>query len=603
MFLLWGKHIRKYYLRYGIFFLIGVAALVTVDYFQLKIPEVIGAVVDKLSTEGTIDVHGEFFRTSIFTVITVAAIMLIGRITWRLALFFASKRIEEKVRNEMFVKAETLDIAYYHTTKVGNIMNWFINDIETLEEFLGWGSLMMIDGLFLTGLALTKMFILDYGLALISIIPILLIAIWGALVEKRMSEAWKLRQESNDTLYDFSQESFTGIRVIKAFVKENQQINEFKKAALKNKDINVKFVYISVLFDVVIEIIIALIASTIMGFGGWLVYGTITGNPVTLFGHTAYLTAGKLITFFGYFSSLIWPMIALGQVVTMFSKAHTSYTRIARFLDSEPDVKDREEAVDFDIKGKIEFRDFSFAYPDGDYDCLKNISLTINPGESVGVIGMVGSGKSTLVNALLRLYNVKDRTLFIDDIDIMNIKLQSLRHAISIAPQDNFLFSDTIENNIAFVNVDGKNHDMVQEAASFADVADDIVAFENGYDSLLGENGHTVSGGQKQRISLARAYLKNAPIMILDDSVSAVDLKTEETILDNIKTKRAGKTTIIIASRVSTVMSLDKVIVLNKGQLEAFDSPKKLAKGDGTFARMVALQELEKEKGVGDGKE
>ena len=601
MFLLWGKHIRKYYLAFGIFFLIGVAALVTVDYFQLRVPEVIGGIVDKIKEDGSIDVSSAFFIDSILTVLTVAIVMFLGRITWRVSLFFASKKIEEKIRNEMFLKAESLDLEYYHANKVGNIMNWFINDIETLEEFLGWGSLMMIDGLFLTGLALAKMFIMNSSLALISLIPILLIAIWGAIVEKRMSEMWRMRQESNDKIYDFSQESFTGIRVIKAFVKEQQQIAEFRKAAEQNRDINVKFTYISVLFDVVIELIIALIVSIIIGFGGWFVYGTVTGSPVVLFGNSILLTPGQLVTFFGYFSSLIWPMIALGQVVTMFSKAHASYKRIARFLDSDVGVKDSETAQNVDIKGKIEFRKFSFTYPDGDSDCLTDINLLINPGEKIGVIGTVGSGKSTLVNTLLRLYNVVPGTLFIDDVDIMDIKLKSLRKGISIAPQDNFLFSDTIENNIAFASEDLTHLDRVRDAALFADVDNDISNFDKGYESLLGENGHTVSGGQKQRISLARAYMKDAPVLILDDSVSAVDLKTEEQILGNINKQREGKTTIIIASRVSTVMGMDKVIVLNKGKLEDFDSPANLLKHEGTFSRMVALQELEKEKGGNDG--
>ena len=597
MFLLWGKHVRKYYRRYFIFFLIGLAALVTVDFFQLKIPEIIGSVVDELNTSGTIDPSDASFITRILSVITVAAVMLVGRVTWRLSLFYASRKIEEHIRNEMFLKAERLDLNYYHSTKVGNIMSWFTNDIETLEEFLGWGSLMMIDGIFLTVLALTKMFILNTSLALISLFPILLIALWGALVEGKMSYIWRLRQESNDELYDFSQESFTGIRVIKAFVKEHQQIIAFDKLARKNKDVNVRFTYISVLFDVIIELIIALILAIVNGFGGWFVWGTVTGNPVHIFGHEMYLTAGQLIEFYGYFTSVIWPMIAIGQVVTMFSKSRASYKRIADFLDAPEDVKDSEDAIDVDIKGTITFDHFSFAYPDGDgHNYLNDVNLTIKAGETVGIVGTVGSGKTTLVNMLLRLYNVQENALFIDGVDIMKIKLKCIRNAVSMTPQDNFLFSDTIENNIAFFDVNqDKGH--IVDAAKFADVNSDIMIFEKKYESVLGENGHTVSGGQKQRISLARAYLKDAPIMVLDDSVSAVDLKTEENILKNIKEKRAGKTTIIIASRVSTVMDLDKVIVMSKGTVEAFDSPANLLKKSETFARMVALQELEKEKG------
>ncbi|MCR4911976.1 MAG: ABC transporter ATP-binding protein/permease [Bacilli bacterium] len=600
MFLLWGKHIRKYYLRYFIFVLLGVAALISVDYIQLRIPEIIGEIVDKLNQEGSIDINSAYFANLIKEVFIVAAVMFGGRIVWRLSLFYASHRIEERIRNEMFLKAERLDLSYYHDNKVGTIMSWFTNDVESLSEFLGWGTLMMIDGVFLTTLALTKMFLLDYSLSLIMLLPIALIVLWGALVESKMSKIWRLRQESNDDLYDYSQENFTGIRVIKAFVKENQQIIEFSKHARKNRDINVKFTAVSVFFDVIIEIIIAGIAAILIGFGGWFVYGTVTGTPISLFGREVLLEPGQLVTFYGYFDSLIWPLIALGQVVTMFSQARTSYSRIEHYLDSDERLLEAVDAVDVDITGKIEFKDFSFKYKDSEIDSLSNISLTINPGENIGIIGTVGSGKSTLVNALVRLFNVEEGTLFIDDVDIMKIKIASLRNGVSIAPQDNFLFSDTIKNNIAFSDVD-RDIEEVRNAARFADVDTDISQFEEGYDSLMGENGHTVSGGQKQRISLARAYLKSAPILILDDSVSAVDLKTEERILDNIKEKRAGKTTIIIASRVSTVMELDKVIVLKNGTLEAFDTPKNLKKNSETFSKMVMLQELEKEKGANNG--
>lgn len=601
MFLLWGKYVRKYYLRYLLLILFAIAALITVDFFQLRIPEIIGGIVDDLRAGSYIDPNSSAFIKTVFSVLTVALIMLVGRVVWRVSLFYASNKIEEQIRNEMYMKASRLDITYFHNTKVGNIMNWCTSDIETLEQFLGWGTLMSVDGVFLTTLALVKMFILDVSLAFITIIPVLLIAVWGAICESRMSKAWDARQASNDDLYDFSQESFTGIRVIKAFVKENQQIHKFAKIARQNSDVNVKFVKISVLFDVMIELIIAMISSIILGFGGWFAYASITGSPVVLFGYLIELTPGKLVTFFGYFSSLIWPMIALGQVVTMFSQARTSYQRIARFLDVDENVVDKENAVELENpQGKIEFKNFSFTY-DGEnkFDALKDISLTIKAGETIGVIGVVGSGKSTLVNVLLRLYNVKEGTLFIDDKDIMDIKMKSLRDSIAIVPQDNFLFSDTVNNNIAFSDVNVSKEKVV-EAASFADVDKDIVDFKDQYDSLLGENGQTVSGGQKQRIALARAYIKDSPILILDDSVSAVDLKTEEKILKNIKENRQGKTTIIIASRVSTVMELDKVIVLKAGELEAFDSPKNLVKTSDTFSRMVLLQKLEQEQEGGN---
>ena len=596
MFLLWGKYIRKYYLRYIFFFLLGVAALVTVDIFQLKIPEIIGGLVDKLTKEGTIDVQSDYFIKTVLSVITVAIILFLGRVIWRVSLFYASKRIEENLRKEMFLKAEKLDVTYYRNNKVGNIMSWATDDLETIQEFLGWGSLMVVDGLFLTVLALVKMFILNSSLALIALIPITLIALAGFLCERYMSKAWRLRQESNDRIYDFSQESFTGIRVIKAFVKEVQQIHNFSKLAAQNRDANVKFTYVSVFFDVLIETIVALIAATILGFGGWFVYGTITGNPVNLFGTVIYLEAGPLVTFTGYFFSLIWPMIALGQVITMFSKARTSYRRIANFLDLPIEINDKDGVVDITAKGNVSLKDFSFTYPGASKESLSNISLDIKQGELIGIVGSVGSGKSTLANCISRLYNVNESQVFIDDIDIMNISLSSIREAIALSPQDNFLFSGSIKENITF-DEESFDEEKFLEAITNSDVKKDIDGFENKENTVLAENGATISGGQKQRISLARAFYKDSPILILDDVVSAVDLKTEQNILKNIRKVREGRTTIIVASRVSTVMKADKVIVLNKGRLEAFDSPTNLLKQEGTFSRMVLLQQLSAKKG------
>ncbi len=596
MFLLWGKHVRKYYLRYLIFFILGVLSLVTVDIFQLRIPEIIGGLVNELNNKGTIDLTSEFFKWTIIHTVIIAVVMFLGRVLWRLTLFYASKKIEEHLRKEMFLKAEELDVTFYHNEKVGNIMSWATNDLETIEEFLGWGSLMVVDGVFLTFLALSKMFILNYSLAIIAFIPIFLIAIWAFFCQKVMSERWRLRQESNDTLYDFTQENFTGIRVIKAFVKEMQQIHTFSKIAKENRDVNVRFTFISILFDVLIEIIIYLIAAIILGFGGYFVYATITGNPVNIFGRPIVIGAGELVTFLGYFFALIWPMIALGQVVTRFSKAKTSYLRIANFLDLEITIKDKEDAISHKLSGDITLNDFSFTYPNSDKEVLSNISLKINRGDTIGVVGAIGSGKSTLVNCLARLYNVKENSIYFDDVDIMNIKLESLRDGISFSPQDNFLFSGSIKENITFSDTEF-DEDKFLEALISSDVKKDIDEFPNKENTVIAENGATISGGQKQRISLARAYYKDSPILILDDVVSAVDLKTEKTILSNLKKMRKDKTTIIVASRVSTVMKADKIIVLNKGKLEAFDTPNNLLSTSETFSRMVLLQKLSYKKG------
>lgn len=590
--MLFGKYINKYYLKFSWLFLIGLIGLVAVDVFQLFIPEYLGKLVDMFDG-GAIDKAA--LKEIILGVMVVAIVMFFGRIMWRLSIFNASQRIEAGLRHTMFLKSERLSQRYYHENKVGTVMAWFTTDLETIEEFFGWGSVMLVDALFLSVLALYKMFSLDWALSCLLLIPLALIVVWGMLVEKFMALKWEQRQNEFDKLYDFSQESFTGIRVIKAFVKETQQLHAFAKIAKRNKDANIELVKVSVIFDAIIEIIIAAIMALILGLGGYFVYRYVTGTPVFVFGHEVDMTAGGLITFVGYFDTLVWPMIALGQVVTMRSRSKASLKRITNFLDQEEEIRNVENAYVLEnIKGEVRFDGFSFAYPGSDANVLKNITFTVNPGESVGIVGKIGSGKTTLVNTLLHLYNVERGKVFIDGHDIMDCNIESLRETIGYVPQDNFLFSDKVKNNIAF-SCNELDMDKVYDAAKFADVHSNIEEFTEGYETVSGERGVTLSGGQKQRISIARAYIKDAPIMILDDSVSAVDVKTEETILANIQSERKGKTTIVIASRVSTVSHLDKILVLDKGEVEAYDTPQRLEEISPTYKKMVYLQKLERE--------
>ena len=589
--MLFGRYINRYYLKYGWLFLIGILALIAVDYIQLKIPEYLGEVVYILEHNGDTN---RIFTLGLYVLI-VATGMFVGRFIWRIALFNASFRIEADLRHKMFLKAEALPRQFYHDTKVGSVMSWFTNDLETISDHLGWGTVMIVDSLFLSVLTIVKMIMLDGIMSFICFIPIVLIIIWGVINEKFMAMKWDERQKAYDELYDFSQENFTGIRVIKAFVKETKEIHAFAKVAKKNANVNISFARLSVIFDVIIEIIIALMMAIALIFGGWFVYAFNHGSAITLFGVTEEITPDKLIVFIGYMDILIWPMIALGQVVPMYSRSRASLKRVSAFLSSEINVKSPENAVKLEkVEGNITYRNFSFSYPTYDYANLKNINLEIKAGESIGIVGKIGSGKTTLVNVLLMMYNVEPGTLFIDGQDIMTLDIDSLRDHIAYVPQDNFLFSDSIEHNINF-GLESGTEETARMGAIFAGVDDDVRGFNKGYQTVSGERGVTLSGGQKQRISIARAYVKNAPILILDDSVSAVDTKTEETILHNITNERKGKTTLVVASRISTVSQLDKIIVLNDGEVEAFDTPHNLLKISPTYQKMVKLQELESE--------
>ena len=589
--MLFGKYINRYYRKYAILFILGVIALIAVDWIQLYIPEFIGEVVLILNTNGD---KNRIITLGLYTLL-VAAGMFVGRFLWRITLFSASFRIEKNIRHEMFLKAEALPRQFYHETKVGSVMSWFTTDLEAIEEYFSWGTIMMVDSTFLTLITVIKMVRLNLVMTLLCAFPLILIIIWGALTEKFMVMRWDERQSTYDKLYDFAQENFTGIRVIKAFVKETKEIHAFAKIAKKNADMNIAFARLSVIFDVFIEIIIALIFTFALGFGGYFVWCSINNAPAVVFGITVVLQIDEVIEFFGYLDIMIWPLIALGQIVSMRSRSKASLKRITAFLDTEVVVKSPENAIVLEnAKGNISYRHFSFHYPNYDASSLTDITLDIKAGESIGIVGKIGCGKSTLVNILLMLYNLEPNTVFIDGIDITTLDITSLRNQIAYVPQDNFLFSDSIENNINFGLSNGTLEKAV-EGAKFAGVDEDVKGFNKGYQTISGERGVTLSGGQKQRISIARAFVKDAPILILDDSVSAVDTKTEEIILKNISQERQNKTTLVVASRVSTVSHLDKIIVLNEGHLEAFDTPNNLMKISPTYQKMVKLQELEKE--------
>ncbi len=587
--MVFGKYVNKFYKKYFWHFFFGILTVIFVDYIQLFIPAITGRIIDSITNGGISEGNWQFLIEQIIYIALVGLGMFVGRFLWRICIFGEAVLVQSDLRFDMFEKTEKLSQRYYKVNKTGAILSYFSNDLETIEESFGFGIVQMIDGVFLLVMSLVKMFKLQGVLTLLLLIPVVLLGLCAFFVDKLMEKKYEKRQKAFEDMSDYAQENFTGIRVIKAFVKERKELKQFAKEAKKNKDTNIEYVKVSSLLEVLFDALIYVIFGIILLGGSYLVYLNIKSSGVEG------ITIGSLIEFIGYADTLIWPIFALAGTINLIARARTSLKRISNLLDEKVEIVDDKVVCPTELKGEIEFKNFNFAYPDDENTLiLKDVNIKIKAGETIGIVGKIGSGKSTLVNMLFRLYNVEDNTLFIDGYDIMHLPIRMVRDTIGYCPQDNFLFSDSIRNNIAFSNPD-MSLEEVEKAAEFADVRSNIEEFKDKYETLIGEKGVSLSGGQKQRISIARAIVKDPKILVLDDSVSAVDVKTEETILHNIQKDRKGKTTILIASRVSTVKALDKIIVMNDGKVEAFGTHEECLKNSKTYTRMVELQSLEKE--------
>ena len=581
--MIFGKHVNRYYFKYAHLIILGILALLLVDFFQLKIPELYRLVIEGMSGElENFDLN--FLLDEICApMLWIVLALVFGRFLWRVCLFGAGIKVETDLRYRMFDRAKNLSQQYYHRNKVGNMMSLFTNDLETIQECFGDGILMFADAVLLGVLALTKMARMNWLLTLFTLIPMVLLLAVSTIVGKYMMKKWEARQEAFSALSDFAQENFSGIAVIKAFVKEFRELWAFKKLNKDNEKANIEFTRCSVLLHILVTLFVESVICIILGYGGYLVY----------LGH---FNAAQLIEFISYFSSIVWPIMAVSQLIDMSSRGKASLKRVSELLDAVPDVIDRDDVTDVDtISGDIEFKSLTFRYPEADYDALVDVSFKIKAGENVGIIGKTGSGKTTIVDLILRTYNVPDGTLFIDGYDVNSIPIHTVRKFSAYVPQDNFLFSDTISNNIAFAT-DGGTRDDVITAAELSGVHSNIVEFSEGYDTVLGERGVTVSGGQKQRISIARALMKDASILILDDSVSAVDTETEKIIISNLRENRQGKTTVLIAHRISTVEKMDKIIFIDDGRVIDVGSHDELVGRCQEYRTMVELQKLEEEK-------
>lgn len=587
--MVFGKHFYKYYFRYFHTFILGALALVIVDLFQLEIPEIVGQIIDAIKDQ---TLSKEMLLAFTEQLLTVAVIVFVGRFLWRICIFGNGCKIEADIRNKMFRHMEKMSQTYFSNNKTGALMALYTNDLQTIRQSFGSGTLMLVDALALGILAAIKMINLNKMMTLICIIPLVIVGVFAMLMRRRISSKVKKNLEAFSSLSDYVQETYSGINVIKAYVKEKRKELLFDGYNKENKDTCIDFVKDHAFVQVTIGAILSIIMVTIIFVGGLLIYQSQTGNIVTSF------TPGNLVTFNAYFGSLIWPVMAIGDLINLRGQSKASERRISDLLDEKVEINDL--LVEYDnidptaIKGEIEYRDLTFAYPNSSATVLENVSFHIKPGEMVGIMGGTGCGKSTIVELLLRLYNIEDDKIFIDGYDIMNMPLKLVRDIIAYVPQETFLFKQTIDENIAFSD-SSLSSELIAEAATYSGVAKDISEFKDGYNTILGERGVTVSGGQKQRIAIARALIKNAPILIMDDSLSAVDTITESYILNSLRTIRKDKTTIIIAHRITTLETLDKIIVVEDGKVTNIGTHEELLKVSEAYKKEVALQELEKE--------
>lgn len=578
---------KPYLLKYKWYYVMGILILVAVDLANLYIPQYVGEIVDGL-TLGAMGMDG--VKTILLKLLAAGFTLMIGRFGWRYFIIGASRGIEYQLRNDMFAHLETLSARYFNSHKTGDLMAHFTNDLQAIRQAVGMAVVTTFDAVVMTIMVLTKMILyVDFKLTVLAFIPLILVAVgcyyYGIESKKRQIE----RQNAFSELSDKAQESIAGIRVLKAFVQEDEDFKAFEEASIHNMEKNLAVVKLRAVFGPALDTITGVSLLITLVAGGRMVFD-------------GQVSIGQFVAFNSYIGMLVWPMIACGDCINSFSQASAAFKRIAAIFEEKPDIVDKVPtlAENAALQGEIELKHLTFAYPDGEAPVLKDISLHVKAGETLAILGRTGSGKSSLADLLLRVYDCESGMLLVDGKPIDHLPLSVLHRDIAYVPQDNFLFSDTLEENIAFgleerISDHPELKEKIQQAAKNACIHDNIMDFPENYETVVGERGVTLSGGQKQRSSIARALLMDAPILILDDALSAVDTDTEEQILENLVKLRQGKTTILIAHRVSTLQKADHIAVLTEGQLTEYGTSEELLAKGGFYAHIYEKQQLEQE--------
>lgn len=612
--------LRSYMFKYVWQYVGGLACLLTVDFLELFIPQLTGEITDGLTAGGF---PMRTLLMDVFLIVAIASVVAIMRFGWRVLMFGASRRVERDLREDLYRHLTTLSNRFYQEHKTGDLMAYFTNDMDAIRMAVGPAILTTFDAVVMTVLVLGKMiFYVDLKLTLLAMIPLLVILFGGSRYGRAMSRRYDKKQSVFAKLSDQVQESISGIRIVKAFVQEKQEMEAFQKANQAAREANLHVVKLRALIIPFLDGLIGIASALTLLYGGYLV---ISGS----------ITLGKFVAFNSYVMTLVWPMMAAGDSITMLSQGVASWTRVRQLFTQPPEITDdalTDPQIDA-LAGDIQIKNLSFQYGEALPSVLQDFSVTIPRGSTVGILGRTGCGKSTLASLLTRTYNVEPGHIFIGGHDIRSIPLAVLRENIALVPQENLLFSDTMQANIAFgtrtldkmppeetprlkifirqseaaeqwveqemtereskIDQQWQDYDAVVDAAQAAQIHENIMDFPKQYATVVGERGVTLSGGQKQRTSIARALMKDAEILILDDALSAVDTDTEEHILRGLRQKRAGKTTILIAHRISTVQAADQILLMEDGVCAEMGTHQELLALNGQYARLYQQQQLE----------